>query len=100
MKDKSGQEEEEDARSLFDHMKETVGEMRRRRSIALRITRFTTPHAEGIFPRPLFALATPSLQLERPLWTINNLEARDEVVSTHFLPSKLNLLRNVRFFFA
>ena len=80
-------------------MKETVSEMRRRRSIALRITRFTTPHAEELFPRPLFALVTPNLR--RPLFqpelrevvdTIEDesndgvdLEARDEVAATYTL---------------
>ena len=63
MKDKSGEEEEEDARSLLDRMKETVDEMRRRRSVASRIT---TPHAEGLSPRPLFAPVTPNVR--RPLF--------------------------------
>ena len=63
MKGKSGEEEEEDARSLLDRMKETVDEMRRRRSVASRIT---TPHAEGLSPRPLFAPVTPNLR--RPLF--------------------------------
>ena len=62
MKDKS-EEEEDDARSLLDRMKETVDEMRRRRSVASRIT---TPHAEGLSPRPLFAPVTPNLR--RPLF--------------------------------
>ena len=63
MKDKSEEEEEEDVRSLLDRMKETVDEMRRRRSIALRIT---TPHAEELSPRPLIAPVTPNLR--RPLF--------------------------------
>ena len=62
-KDKSGEEEEEDARSLLDRMKETVDEMRRRRSVAFRIT---IPHAEELSPRPLFAPVTPNLR--RPLF--------------------------------
>ena len=63
MKDKSREEEEEDVRSLLDRMKETVDEMRRRRSVASRIT---TPHAEELSPRPLFAPVTPNLR--RPLF--------------------------------
>jgi len=55
MEDKNREVEEEEARSLLHHMKETVDEMRRRRSVTLRITR---PHAEEPSPRPLFALVT------------------------------------------
>ena len=59
IKDKSGDEEEEYATSLLDRMKEVVDEMRRRRSVALRIT---TTHAKELSPRPLFALVTPNLR--------------------------------------
>ena len=57
-------EEEEDARSLLDRMKETVDEMRRRRSVALRIT---TPHSDGLSPHPLLApMTTPQRPLFQP----------------------------------
>ena len=56
--------EEEDVRSLLDRMKETVDDMRRRRSVALRIT---TPHAQGLSPGPLLApVATPQRPLFQP----------------------------------
>ena len=75
MKEKSGEEEEEeDARSLLDRMKETVDEMRRRRSVASRIT---TPRAEGLSPRPLFAPVTPNLR--RPLFQPELREVVDSV---------------------
>ena len=73
-KDKGEDEEEEDARSLLDRMKETVDEMRRRRSVASRIT---TPHAEGLSPRPLFAPVTPNLR--RPLFQPELREVVDSV---------------------
>ena len=74
MKDKSGEEEEEDTRSLLDRMKETVDEMRRRRSVALRIT---TPHAEELSPRPLLSPVTPNLR--RPLFQPELREVVDSV---------------------
>ena len=74
MNDKNGGEEEEDARSLLDRMKETVDEMRRRRSVTSRIT---TPHAEGLSPRPLFAPVTPNLR--RPLFQPEVREVVDSI---------------------
>ena len=74
MKDKSGEEEEEDTRSLLDRMKETVDEMRRRRSVASRIT---TPCAEGLSPRPLFAPVTPNVR--RPLFQPELREVVDSI---------------------
>ena len=67
MKDKSTiqeDKEEEDTRSLLDRMKETVDGMRRRRSVALGIT---TPRAEGLPSRSLFApVTTPQRPLFQP----------------------------------
>ena len=75
MKDKSGkEEEEEDARSLLDRMKETVDEMKRRRSVSSRIT---TPHVERLSPRPLFAPVTPNVQ--RPLFQPELREVVDSI---------------------
>lgn len=49
---RQNEEEEEDTRSLLERMKETVDEMKRRRSVALQVT---TPHADGLSPRPQFS---------------------------------------------
>ena len=56
-------EEKEDVRCLLDRMKETVDEMRRRRSVVLRVA----PHTEGLSPHPLLApVATPQRPLFQP----------------------------------
>jgi hypothetical protein len=88
MKDKSGEEEEEDARSLLDRMKETVDDMRRRRSVASRIT---TPHAEGLSPRPLFAPVTPNLR--RPLFQPELHEVVDSIEDESNEQEPFSLLR-------
>ena len=67
-------EEEEDTRSLLDRMKETVDQMRRRRSVALGIT--TTRAAEGPSSRPLFAPVTTP---QRPLFQPELREVMDSV---------------------
>ena len=57
------QEEEEDTRSLLFRMKETVDEMRRRRSVALGIT---TPYTERLSHRPSFAPVVTPRSLFQP----------------------------------
>jgi hypothetical protein len=63
--------EEEDVRSLLDRMKETVDDMRRRKSVALRIT---TPY--GLSSGPLL---TPVATPQRPLFQPESREVVDSI---------------------